>query len=177
VENFKYLGIMLNEDNNQVDLQERIKNAYKTYFILPKFFKNKNISKKLILRLKNTIIDKTLTYVSETWTLTKRDRKQVNIFERKVYRRILGPVYDNKKVNCRMLTNKEIYASVKKPTIIETIRLNRLRWFWHVQRMEENRIPKRVLYMNLGARRLRGRPRNRWQDEVREDGRIVGGEG
>jgi len=43
--------------------------------------------------------------------------------------------------------------------------------------MEENRIPKRVLCMNLGTRRLRGRPRNRWQDEVREDGRIVGGEG
>jgi len=31
--------------------------------------------------------------------------------------------------------------------------------------------------MNLGTRRLRGRPRNRWQDEVREDGRTVGGEG
>jgi hypothetical protein len=43
--------------------------------------------------------------------------------------------------------------------------------------MEENRIPKRVLCMNLGTRRVRGRPRNRWQDEVREDGRIVGGEG
>jgi len=43
--------------------------------------------------------------------------------------------------------------------------------------MEENRIPKRVLYMNLGTTRLRGRPRNRWQDEVREDRRIVGGEG
>jgi len=43
--------------------------------------------------------------------------------------------------------------------------------------MEENRIPKRVLHMNLGTRRLRGRPRNRWQDGVREDGRIVGGEG
>jgi len=66
---------------------------------------------------------------------------------------------------------------LKKPTIIETIRLNRLRWFRHVQRVEENRILKRVLYMNLGTRRLRGRPRNRWQDEVREDRRIVGGEG
>jgi len=43
--------------------------------------------------------------------------------------------------------------------------------------MEENRIPKRVLCMNLETTRLRGRPRNRWQDEVREDGRIVGGEG
>jgi len=43
--------------------------------------------------------------------------------------------------------------------------------------MEENRIPKRVLYMNLETTRLRGKPRNRWQNEVREDGRIVGGEG
>jgi hypothetical protein len=42
--------------------------------------------------------------------------------------------------------------------------------------MEENRIPERVLYMNLGTTRLRGRPRDRWQDEVREVGRIVGGE-
>ena len=31
--------------------------------------------------------------------------------------------------------------------------------------------------MNLGATRLRGRPRNRWQDEVREDDRLVGGKG
>ena len=57
----------------------------------------KNVSKKLKLRLKNTTIDKTLTNDSETWTVTKRDRKQLNIFERKVYRRILGQVYDYKK--------------------------------------------------------------------------------
>jgi len=93
VENFKYLGVVLNEDNNKpIDLQERMKNANKTYFMLQKFFKNKNISKKLKLRLKNTIIDKMLTHTSETWTLTQRDRKQLNIFERKVYRRILVPV-------------------------------------------------------------------------------------
>jgi hypothetical protein len=41
--------------------------------------------------------------------------------------------------------------------------------------MEGNTIPKTVLYMNLGTR-LRDRPTNRWQDEVREDGRIVVGE-
>ena len=43
--------------------------------------------------------------------------------------------------------------------------------------MEENRILKSVLDMNLGTTKLRGRPRNRWQDGVREDGRVVGGEG
>jgi len=83
-----------------------------------------------------------------------------------VCRRILGPLYDNEKENWRILTNKEIFASVKKPTIIETIRLNRLHWFGHVQSMEENGIPKRVLCTNLGTRRMRGRLRNRWQDWV-----------
>jgi len=65
--------------------------------MLQKFFKNKTISKKPKLRLKNTIIDKMLPYASETWTLTKRDRKQLKVFERKVYRRILSPVYGNEK--------------------------------------------------------------------------------
>ena len=66
---------------------------------------------------------------------------------------------------------------LKKPTKVETVRLNGLLWFRYVHRMEENRIPKRVLYMNLRKTRLRGRPRSRWKDEVREVGRIVGAEG
>ena len=49
------MGVILNEDNSdQIDLQERIKNANKTYFALQKFFKNKNLSKKLKLRLKKS---------------------------------------------------------------------------------------------------------------------------
>jgi hypothetical protein len=42
--------------------------------------------------------------------------------------------------------------------------------------MEENTITKRALYMNLETRSPRGRPRNRWQDKVRADGSIDGGE-
>jgi uncharacterized MAPEG superfamily protein len=45
-----------------------------------------------------------LTYASETSTLTKRDRKKLNIFERKVYRRILGLAHENKKENWKILT-------------------------------------------------------------------------
>ena len=45
------------------------------------------------------------------------------------------------------------------------VRLNIIAYYRYVQRMEENRIPKRVLYMNLETTRPRGRPRNRWLDE------------
>jgi len=53
------------------------------------------------------------------------------------------------------INHKEIYTRVKKPTIMETLRLIRLFWFGLIQRMEENRIPKRVLYMNLETTRQR----------------------
>ena len=101
----------------------------------------------------------------------------MSIFERKVYRRILGPGYDNEKENWKILTNKVIYAIVKSPTVTETVILNRLHWFGHVQRMEDNSFPKRALYMNIETTRLRCIRRNRWQGEVSEDARIVVGGG
>jgi hypothetical protein len=59
----------------------------------------------------------------------------LNIFERKVYRGILATAYGNEKENGRILTDKEIYVIVKHPTITKTIKLHRLCWFGHVQRL------------------------------------------
>jgi hypothetical protein len=59
-----------------------------------------------------------------------------------MYKRILNPIYENEKENWRILTNKEIYAIVKKPTIIETIRLNKLCWLGHVREWKKIEFPK-----------------------------------
>jgi hypothetical protein len=97
-------GVTLNEANNhQMHLQRR-KKMLTEHTLCYKIFLKIKTSKKLKFILKNAIIDKTLTCTSETSTLTKRERKNLNIFERKVYRRILGTVYDNKKENWRILT-------------------------------------------------------------------------
>jgi hypothetical protein len=66
----------------------------------------------------------------------------LNISERKAYRRILGPVNNNEKENWRIITNKEMYAIVKKPTITETISLHRLRWFGYVREWKKIEFPK-----------------------------------
>ena len=79
-------------------------------------------------------------------------------------------------INIRHLTKIVIYCLHNEMFN----RLNRIRWFGHVQRTEETRIPpppKKILYMNSETTRLIGRPRNRWQAGVREDGRLVGGKG
>jgi hypothetical protein len=57
----------------------------------------------------------------------------------------ISSICPNEKENWKILTSKEIYAMVKKTTIAEKLRLNRLRWFGHVQRMEENRIPQKSI--------------------------------
>ena len=46
---------------------------------------------------------------------TNKERPKANSFEREVYRRILGPVYENEKENWTIITNKEIYAMITKP--------------------------------------------------------------
>ena len=100
---------MLNDDNNnQIGVKRKNKKILTKHILCYRNFLNINISKKLKLSLTNTIIDKMVTYESENWTLTKKDREQLNIFERKAYRRILGPVYDKENENWRILTNKEI---------------------------------------------------------------------
>jgi hypothetical protein len=64
-----------------------------------------------------------------------------------VYKRILGPVNDNEKENWTILSNTEIYAMVKNPTITETIRLNTLRWFGNVREWKKIESQEKVLYV------------------------------
>jgi hypothetical protein len=57
----------------------------------------------------------------------------------------------------------------RDPNIVEDIRIRRLRWAGHIIRMEEERIPKRVLNGNFHTTRPVGRPRTRWADVVQRD--------
>jgi len=111
-------------------------------------------------------------YVSEQWCLTAHDEKILLIWERKVVRKIFGPI-------CvagywRSRTNEEVKHLYGELDIVTEIIKGRLRWLGHVERMSEERVVKR-LYQNTpeGSRRV-GRPRLRWMDDVWEDLRRMG---
>jgi len=56
-----------------------------------------------------------------------------------------------------------------QPNIVEDVKIRRLEWAAHIIRMEEERIPKKVLNGNFHTTRLVGRPRTRWADVFHRD--------
>ena len=113
-------------------------------------------------------------YVCETGSLTARDRSRLLVFENRVLRTILGPVWDPVTGQPRLRSNREIRNLTDQPLIVSVVRARRLRWAGHVVRAPENRGIRRALYGRAGGRRPQGRPRMRWVDNVRQDAQTLG---
>jgi hypothetical protein len=108
---------------------------------------------------------------------TLREECRLRVFENKVLRRILGPKRDEVTGEWRRLRNKDLYALYSSPNIIRVIKSRRLRWAGHVVRMGERRSAYRALVGKREGRRALGRPRRRWEDNIKKDLREVGWEG
>ena len=65
--------------------------------------------------------------------------------------------------------NKYIWGTSKIRRIGEKLRGERLRWFGHLKRREESYLGRRVMGFDIPGRRTRGRPRRRWNDNIKED--------
>ena len=73
-----------------------------------------------------------------------------------------------------MRINKEVEDYMEGEDIVKHIKSGRIRWTDHVQTMNEDRLPKQICRARMDGRRLKGRPRNRWQDQLEMDLRIMG---
>ncbi|KAJ4444038.1 hypothetical protein ANN_05827 [Periplaneta americana] len=96
------------------------------------------------------------------------------VFENKVLRKIFGAKRDEVTGEWRKLHNTELHALYSSPDIIRNIKSRRLRWAGHVARMGESRNAYRVLVGRPEGKRPLGRPRRRWEDNIKMDLREVG---
>ena len=114
-----------------------------------------------------TIIRPVLCYGCEAWTLTQNSEHLLDTFERKVLRRIFGAVRE--RGEWRIRYNLELYQLYDELQVSKIVKLQRLQWAGHVQRMNDDRMPKKVMNaQRVDGARLRGRPRARWEHSVCE---------
>ena len=96
------------------------------------------------------------------------------MFENRVLKRIFGPKRDEVTGEWRKLHNEELRDLYSVPNIVRVVKSRRMRWAGHVARMGEWRGVHRVLVGKPEGKRPLGRPRRRWEDNIKMDLREVG---
>jgi hypothetical protein len=123
------------------------------------------------MQIYNTLIRPVATCGSETWTLTKSDENLLRSFERKILRKIYGPIQEGD--TWRIINNEEFNRSINGEDIVKFIKTQRIRWRGHVKRMEMGATLIKMLEGRLLIGTGRGRPRLRWLDDVVADLKIM----
>ena len=173
VDKFVYLGSQVNSNNDIVDeIRRRVTLGNKCYFGLLTLLRSKAIHRNLKCMLYKTLIRPVVTYGSESWCMTNKEEQMLLTFERKILRTIFGPVLDQNRWRRRY--NHELMQLYREPDIVRFTKINRLRWLGHVQRMDENRVPKKLLKTKPEGKRSAGRPKARWMDAATANLKTLG---
>jgi len=131
-------------------------------------FKSKLLTKKSKLRMYQTLVRPVVTYACETWVLKENTKTKLRVFERKVLRRIYGPIKESDGT-WRIKSNEGLNRLIGNKNIINYIKAQRLAWFGHVHHMPDNSMVKKSIWWSPALTRSLGRPKNRWEDDVKSD--------
>lgn len=162
VEQIKYLGVTIERNGNQdIDVSERIRKTVNIYHAMRQtFIRKKEISQKTKMTVFRTIYRPILTYGSETWVLTKKNKSRLQAIEMKYLRGVKGITRRDK------ARNIDVREELQVESIIDFIEKKQLGWWGHLQRMEECIPAKRMWTSRIKAKRGPGRPKLTWEKEV-----------
>ena len=126
-------------------------------------FKSRNVGLNVKKCVYERVIVPTVLYGAETWGLRERERKKLNIFEMRCLRSMIGVTRRDRVRNTviRESTGMNVDLSGRADKSV-------LRWFGHMERMEEVRLTKKVMNSTTSGNRARGRPRYRWSDGIKK---------
>jgi len=145
-------------------LISKLQSVYKTAFVETAL----NMSRSSIIPLPVVL------YGCETWSLTLREERRLSVFENRVLRRIFGPKRDEVTGKWRKLHTEELSDLYSLPNTVRVLKSRRMRWAGHVARMGEGRGVYRVLVGKPEGKGPVGRPRRRWEDNIKMDLQELG---
>jgi len=167
LDDFKYLERTLQNKNSiQEEIKSRLKSRNACYHSVQNLLSSSLLSKNLNVKIYRTIILPVL-YGCETWSLTLREERRLRVCENRVLRRIFGPRRDEVTGEWRKLHDEELNYLYYSPSIFRVIKSRRKRWAGHVRRMDERRGTYRALVGKPEGKRPLGRPRHRWNDNIK----------
>jgi hypothetical protein len=114
-------------------------------------------------------------FLSPSYLAKLREERRLGVFENRVLRKVFGPKRDEVTGEWRKLHNKELNDLYSLPNIVRVVKSRRMRWAGHVACMGEDRGVHRVLVGKPEEKRPLGRPRCRWEDNIKMDLQEVGG--
>jgi len=135
------------------------------------------LSKIINIKIYRTVILSIVLCGCETWSLTLRVERRLRVFYHKVLRGVFGAKRDEVTGEWKKLHNEELNDLYCSPNIVRVVKWRRMRWAGHVERMGERRGVYRVLVGKPEGKRSLGRPRRRWEDNIKMDLQEVGCEG
>jgi hypothetical protein len=104
-----------------------------------------------------------------------REERRLRVFENRVLRSVFGPKRDEVTGEWRKLHNEELNNLYSLPNIERVVKSRQMRWAGHVARMREDRGVHRVLVGMPEEKRPLGKPRHKWEDNIKMDLQEVGG--
>jgi hypothetical protein len=123
-----------------------------------------------------TVILPVVLYGCETLSLTLGEEHKLKFFENRVLRKIFGRKREEDG-SWRKLHNDELHSLYSSPDIVRVIKSRRMMWAGRVARMGRGRGVYMVLDVRPEGKRPEGRPRRRWEDNIKLDLREIGIEG
>ena len=150
-------------------LKARILAVHKAHSSLQTIFRSKQIHRNNQISLHIVLINPVLCYGSLTWVLPHMTEQMLCTFERKVLRRIYGPIQDKGRLHPRW--NSDIYNLYNYHNIVGDIKIRRLGWAGHIITMEDGRVPKGFLMGNFLKKTI-GKTKNKMV-ECRSEGYIT----
>jgi hypothetical protein len=122
VKEFTYLGSQLNQINStRSEIQTRILSGNRFYYAYEKLMKSRALNRSSKLKIYKSLIRPRVTYECEAWTLTNRDEQYLRIFERRILRKIFGPV-QNEDGFWRIRMNHELNDLIKNTDIVRFVK-------------------------------------------------------
>ena len=162
-DNFTYLGSKMTSNNlMEEEVNNRIAKFTRNLMALYPLMKEKEIPKDVKVCIYATVLRPVLLYGSETWTLTTKLKSRIQATEMRVLRLIYGVTRRDR------IRNTNIRQTLKVESVLTIIERNQLRWYGHVQRMPDTRDTKRIHKWKPKRKRPTGRPRKRWEDQIKE---------